>query len=353
MSDEEPDDENDTEEEIEEKKEEREVEVEGEGEREGDEEEEEPQVSTSLNEEMMKEGLSLLCKTGNGLAHAFVKLEVREKELTDITFIHNFIHLRYVDLSDNLLRDLSPLAFLRHLLWLKVDNNRLTSASIEELPYLQIASFANNHIKDTIGICHPRLASLNLRGNAIEVLSELNPNILSKLHTMELRGNSLKSTAGIYLPKLKNLYLAQNTISRLEGLENLEQLTTLHLRDNLIEVLDGFSSNMKSLQYLNLRGNAIAQVQELEKLQVLPMLRALVLLENPCSDETEYRLEALVLLPNLERLDKDFFEEEERNEAADIRQRRKEEELELQKEREREKELEEAEDTTQEDLTTE
>uniref|UniRef100_A0A2D4ENT4 U2A'/phosphoprotein 32 family A C-terminal domain-containing protein n=1 Tax=Micrurus corallinus TaxID=54390 RepID=A0A2D4ENT4_MICCO len=106
---------------------------------------------------------------------------------------------------------------------------------------------------------------------------------------------------------------------------------------------------MKSLQYLNLRGNTIAQVQELEKLQVLPMLRALVLLENPCSDESEYRVEALVLLPSLERLDKDFFEEEERNEAADIRQRRKEEELELQKEREREKELEEAEDTAQED----
>ncbi|KAL7988459.1 hypothetical protein Chor_007378 [Crotalus horridus] len=321
MSDEEPDDENDTEEEVEEKKEEREVEVEGEGE--GDVEEEEPQVSTSLNEEMVKEGLSLLCKTGNGLAHAFVKLEVREKELTDVTFIHNFIHLRYVDLSDNLLRDLSPLAFLRHLLWLKVDNNRLISASIEELPYLQIASFANNHIKDCDGICHPRLVSLNLRGNAIEVLSGLNPNILSNLHTVELRGNSLKSTAGIYLPKLKNLYLGQNAISHLEDLENLEQLTTLHLRDNLIEV-----------------GNAVAQVQELEKLQVLPMLRALVLLENPCSDEAEYRLEALVLLPHLERLDKDFFEEEERNEAAEIRQRRKEEELELQKEREREKELE-------------
>uniref|UniRef100_A0A670ZBM5 Leucine-rich repeat-containing protein 23 n=1 Tax=Pseudonaja textilis TaxID=8673 RepID=A0A670ZBM5_PSETE len=212
MSDEEPDDENETEEEVEEKKEEREVEGEGEGEE--DEAEEEPQVSTSLNEEMVKEGLSLLCKTGNGLAHAFVKLEVREKELTDITFIHNYIHLRYVDLSDNLLRDLSPLAFLRHLLWLKVDNNRLTSASIEELPYLQIASFANNHIKDSNGICHPRLTSLNLRGNAIEVLSELNPTILSNLHTVELRGNNLKSTAGIYLPKLKNLYLVRGLIPK-------------------------------------------------------------------------------------------------------------------------------------------
>lgn len=27
----------------------------------------------------MKEGLSLLCKTGNGLAHAYVKLEIKER----------------------------------------------------------------------------------------------------------------------------------------------------------------------------------------------------------------------------------------------------------------------------------
>lgn len=46
---------------------------------------------------------------------------------------------------------------------------------------------------------------------------------------------------------------AQNTIQKLEGLEGLEQLTTLHLRDNKLETLDGFCSSMKCLQYLNLR----------------------------------------------------------------------------------------------------
>lgn len=46
---------------------------------------------------------------------------------------------------------------------------------------------------------------------------------------------------------------AQNFISHLEGLEDLVQLTTLHLRDNKLETLDGFSRSMKCLQYLNLR----------------------------------------------------------------------------------------------------
>lgn len=32
-----------------------------------------------LTEEVLKEGLSLLCKTGNGLAHAYVKFEAKYK----------------------------------------------------------------------------------------------------------------------------------------------------------------------------------------------------------------------------------------------------------------------------------
>ncbi|KAH1185282.1 hypothetical protein KIL84_018031 [Mauremys mutica] len=278
-----------------------EQEKEGEEEKDPTEEEEESLSPHLLTEEIMKEGLSLLCKTGNGLAHAYVKLEAKEKDLTDISLLQNYIHLRYVDLSENQLRDLSPLGSLTHLLWLKVDGNRLISTRLPELPYLQIASFAHNHIKDTEGITHPRLGSLNLKGNEIQVISGLDPGKLTNLHTVELRGNKLETTAGLHLPKLKNLYLAQNFITHLEGLEELVQLTTLHLRDNRLVTLDGFSKSMKCLQYLNLRGNGILNPQEMAKLQVLPMLRALVLMDNPCSDESEYRMEALVLLPRLER----------------------------------------------------
>ncbi|XP_057348473.1 leucine-rich repeat-containing protein 23 isoform X2 [Manis pentadactyla] len=274
---------------------------------------------------MMKEGLSLLCKTGNGLAHAYVKLEVKERDLTDIHLLRSYIHLRYVDISENHLTDLSPLNYLTHLLWLKADGNQLRSAQLNELPYLQIASFAYNQITDTEGISHPRLGSLDLKGNLIHTVTGLDPRKLISLHTLELRGNQLNSTLGINLPKLKKLYLAQNMLKKVEGLENLSNLTTLHLRDNQIETLSGFSGDMKSLQYLNLRGNMVADLRELAKLRDLPKLRALVLLDNPCTNENDYRQEALVQLAHLERLDKDFYEEEERAEADGIRQRMKEE----------------------------
>lgn len=56
------------------------------------------------------------------------------------------------------------------------------------------------------------------------------------------------------------LFQAQNNLKCLTGLEKLERLVTLHLRDNQIDNLDGLSPNMKCLQYLNVRCSAVAQI---------------------------------------------------------------------------------------------
>ena len=108
----------------------------------------------------------------------------------------------FQDISGNQLKDISPLNSLTHLLTLKADRNALFSAKLDEvsasanflvrlceinlpvaliscvnyqiyfsisccfvylqLPYLQIASFANNKVMDTEGINHPLLEQLNL-----------------------------------------------------------------------------------------------------------------------------------------------------------------------------------------------
>lgn len=83
-----------------------------------------------------------------------------------------------------------------------------------------------------------------------------------------------------------------------------------------------------SLCFLFFRSNGIKSFQEVAKLQVLPMLQALVLMDNPCAQEPDYRLQVLSWLPRLQRLDKETVEEEEREEAEKIRQTRKEKEKE-------------------------
>ena len=50
--------------------------------------------------------------------------------------------------------------------------------------------------------------------------------------------------------------------------------------------------------------------------------------ENPMAEEDDYRLEVLIALRKIERLDKDEFSEEERGEAQEIYEQRRQEELE-------------------------
>ena len=110
----------------------------------------------------------------------------------------------------------------------------------------------------------------------------------------------------------------------------MKELSSILFRDNAIASLDGFPESLKSLAYLNLRSglnvlsladagsrkNNITSVDELLKLTKLPNLRAIVLTENPCHDAEEFRMEVLVRLPKLDRIDKEPVSDEER-EAAD------------------------------------
>ncbi|XP_035994265.1 leucine-rich repeat-containing protein 23 isoform X1 [Fundulus heteroclitus] len=272
-----------------------------------------------LTKETISEGLSLLCRTGKRLEHAFVKLDLKDKALTDIAAISTYIHIRFLDLSNNLVADLSPLATLNHLLWLKVDRNAVASfigQPFAELTFLQWLSVAVNRLTDTDGLVGPSLETLILTGNSLQKLNGLQSSHFANLVVLELRGNHLETTDGINLPNLRRLYLAENFIKRLEGLENLERLTILHLRDNHLETLDGLSPNMKNLQYLNVRGNAVADEKALENLvHVSKTLKVLVLSGNPLVEILDYRPSVLILSPQLERIDKEPVTLEERMEA--------------------------------------
>lgn len=48
------------------------------------------------------------------------------------------------------------------MLTLKADENKLTSAKLEEMPFLQVATFNNNKISSTEGVNHPMLEHLSM-----------------------------------------------------------------------------------------------------------------------------------------------------------------------------------------------
>ncbi|XP_072762788.1 leucine-rich repeat-containing protein 23 isoform X2 [Anoplolepis gracilipes] len=282
--------------------------------------------SLVLTYKEVSQNLQTLESFGSNIAYR--RLNVSDKNLTDVRVIPHFQNLLYVNVSGNRLtseafRVLETMPYLRELL---ADRNLLTSAELKPMRCLQILTLNQNKLTyaGTSVIPHVSLEYLELKNNLIStIVFEDNPDneILRNLKILELRGNALTTTAGIRCSNLRQLFLAQNQIEQIESLGYLPNLTTLHLRSNRLANLDGFSAKCHNLSYINLRDNNIPNISELAKLSCLPNLKKLIILENPFlqkireTEETKYIHIVLMMLPELDKIDKIFVEDPEREQA--------------------------------------
>jgi Leucine-rich repeat (LRR) protein len=100
---------------------------------------------------------------------------------------------------------------------------------------------------------------------------------------LEIRGNLIETLSQLNTPKLQRLYAAANQIKSLTDLDKLAEISMMHVRGNQIETLDVI--RCPKLTYLNLRyfkelkprDNKIAEKSEIKKLSSLPSLKILVL----------------------------------------------------------------------------
>lgn len=98
--------------------------------------------------------------------------------------------------------------------------------------------------------------------------------------------------------------LSKNVIERLDNLPTTERLRTLILHDNLIDSIDDkFHLSCPNLEKLILTGNRISKFLALEPLKKLKKLSMLTLMDNPISNEPNYRLNVINILPQLRYLD--------------------------------------------------
>ncbi|KAK4473102.1 hypothetical protein MN116_004289 [Schistosoma mekongi] len=279
----------------------------------------------ALTKEIIAGSISIPYRLGYGFSYAYVKLDCSDKNLLDIELLRSYIHLRFVILSNNFIRDLSPLTGLSNLQYLKVDNNQITSIeSLKSLQYLQYIDLSSNKLTTINNLSLPYLQHLKVNDNLIASLkSETNTNLTSEqfpdLHTLELRGNRLDTLNGIDdMINLKTLYCAENTLRRLEGISSLKSLVRLHLRDNRLSKLNEFTENLTSLEYINLRGNQISKFSEVKRLNCLPSLKFLSLIDNPIAEKDNYRQMVIGLLNKLHRLDKQRISDTFRSTAVEF-----------------------------------
>lgn len=75
--------------------------------------------------------------------YAYLSMNASDKGLTDVSVIPSFRHVRYVNVSGNRLTSepLRVLETMPYLQTLRADRNRLVSAELKPMPYLQVTSF--------------------------------------------------------------------------------------------------------------------------------------------------------------------------------------------------------------------
>jgi len=143
------------------------------------------------------------------------------------------------------------------------------------------------------------------------------------------------------LKKCKHLRMSSNAIGKIEGLAGMDALTILSLGRNALKKIEGLNEvsdtleqlwisynqiasfagieKLVNLQVLYCSNNKIDKWPEVERLQSLPKLREVNLVNNPIhikqEAEVNWRIEVIKRLEKLKSLDGALIEDDEREQA--------------------------------------
>ena len=203
--------------------------------------------------------------------------------ITGLAGIELLVNLRRLNLDGNAVRDLAPLLKLRHLEWLSVRGQALTSDSV----YVHIPALRARGVEVLFDA--PVLASFadaGLRGSVERALGKsggatITQGDLLGLRTLHAAGAGVEDLAGIEMAvHLDWLDLSGNRLEDVGALASLPSLGWLDLSDNGLADVSALSG-LVSLRTLLLGGNALADVSPLSN---LTRLRSLVLSDNELED---------------------------------------------------------------------
>ncbi|XP_048590343.1 leucine-rich repeat-containing protein 9 isoform X2 [Nematostella vectensis] len=195
----------------------------------------------------------------------------------------NFIELRELDFPHCSLRtvDLGSGEMFLNLRSVNLEHNSLTSfGSLINLVNLKVLCLNHNHIESIV--TKPKATSpanagkrSGEPGNDYANPEMFNP-VLTNLEVLHLGYNSIPSISGLQLsrlPNLKALFLQGNEITKVDGLEGLQDLRELVLDRNKIKCISEYSFiNQWNLIELHIEENRLKELSNLDHLQNLQRL---------------------------------------------------------------------------------
>lgn len=267
-----------------------------------------------LTAEVVSLGLCEMGKTMDGKSVALIKLDLPSMRLGDIAVLAAMENVRHVDISGNLVKDLSPLHGLKQLLSLNASGNKIETVSLPRMEFMQLLDLSRNMIKGAFsGLDMPCLRHLKLSQNEIESVAGLEGS--TQLQRLDLEHNKLASSEGIGLGSLMSISLNNNALADVKGLTGLIKITSLSLMGNVIVTLEGLP-RFGVLTKLGVGQNQVATFEEGVRGFVPGSVTELDLSENPIMEGID-RVKILVEIQGLKILNTVPITDDERT-AADL-----------------------------------
>lgn len=192
--------------------------------------------------------------------------------------LENATELVYLDLSNNTIRNISPLSSLRNLKEVYLQNNALSDlSSLSSIKTITRLNVSGNALTTITPICNiTGLVWLDASNN--------------QLNTLDQIGN---------LTKLQELYLSKNLLTSLEDINRCSALKILYVDNNQLTDIQQIGA-LNGIMLLDFSSNQVTALPEFQKdCALVEIYGSSNLLEN---------LDALEGLPNLNRVFMDYNE---------------------------------------------
>ncbi len=199
-------------------------------------------------------------------------LTLRNCGLTSLLGFEGLTELTYLDLGENVLRNLSPLSNLKKLQVLYLDHNAVVElTALQNLTALQELDLSYNSIANLNPLATLRtLQQLNLRSNLIADVTAIGR--LTTLTYLDLSYNKITSISVLSTCKnLVELLITNNQITNLSSLSPCIKLERLDFSHNSVTTLPTWSKNCL-LYSIDGSHNKLSSVQPLSGLANLCMV---------------------------------------------------------------------------------
>lgn len=240
---------------------------------------------TTLKAEVIAKHLSDFTFSEEKQGMQFMKLDLSSKKLDSLNpSLLKVSHLRFIDLSNNNITDVSILKDFPNLIHLNLNGNKIKNLSAfsaeEGFGNLRKLELANNKITELAPITTPKLEYFDITDNKIEKYEGWTGH--QTIRVFKAVDNKFKGLNVIKdMPALEEAYLANNPINAFNGYENNNALKVLHLRKTKIDKIEEELPELPELEYLNLRETKISTLDNLKNVSQFPNLKDLNILQTP------------------------------------------------------------------------